>query len=216
LEEIVLDIHLPHGKPHGIKDFFIHLFTITVGLFIALSLEGLVEHRHHQHLAREAEDGLRAEIANNAKEIAHQREQIKDHLKQLQEDQNILAAWRANPHTKMGRISLGSEFESFDDMSWKNAQNTGALAYMPYKDAQSFSDIYLEQDSLSNDARQVADEIINSASLFVSHPDHWVPSPAQIDIESDRIGRAQVRLYVLSQGVDALDKAYQKFESEHK
>ena len=32
----MLDVHPPHGKMHGVGDFFLHLFTITVGLLIAL------------------------------------------------------------------------------------------------------------------------------------------------------------------------------------
>jgi len=212
----VIDIHVPHEKLYGVKEIFMHLFIITLGLLIALSLEGLVEVEYHRHLAHEAEAGLRAEIATNAKEMGHRRQQIKDGQKQLEADQKILAEMRAHPHPKRGLISLGGGMETFDDMSWKTAQTTGAIAYMPYKDAQTFSDIYLQQDWLSQVALQLLEELTNSGSLLVSHPDDWVPSPAQIDIETDRIGRMQFRLLILSSGVDELDKTYKKFESEHK
>ena len=33
----------PHEKIHGFKDFLVHLFTITIGLLIALGLEGCAE-----------------------------------------------------------------------------------------------------------------------------------------------------------------------------
>ena len=55
----MLDVHAPHDKMHGFKDFLLHLATITIGLLIALSLEGCVEWRHHRHLVQEAEEGLR-------------------------------------------------------------------------------------------------------------------------------------------------------------
>ena len=93
----MLDIHLPHGKLEGFKDFFLHLFTITVGLLIALSLEGWVEHVHHRHLAREAEDGLRVEIANNEHELVRQRQQIDDGQKLMGADLKVLAEMRAHP-----------------------------------------------------------------------------------------------------------------------
>src|ERR1035437_4195407 len=137
-EDIVLDVHAPYGKLHGIRDFFLHLFAITIGLLIALSLEGWVEYEHHQHLAREAEDGLRVEIADNTHEVVRQRQTIKDDLK-------VLAEWRAHPHVK-GHIDLTLNLGSFDNMAWKNALNTGALTFMQYKDAQNFSDIYDYQD----------------------------------------------------------------------
>jgi len=211
----MLDVHLPHGKLHGVKDFFLHLFTITIGLLIALGLEGLVEYEHHRHLAHQAEAGLRAEIARNAHEIGNRRQQIKDSQKQLSDDLKVLDEMRVHPRAK-GSLSFGSGMESFDDLSWKTAQNTGALAYMPYEDAQQFSDIYFVQDECLRFERLHVEEITNAASLFVSHPDNWVPSSAQIDIETDRIGRAQLQLVWINSMIDQLDKAYQKFESEHK
>ena len=212
----MLDIHLPHGKLLGIKEFFLHLFTITIGLLIALSLEGWVESRHHQHLAREAEESIRAEITNNAHEVIRQRQTIKDDQKILEADLKVLAEWRAHPHAKKGHMDLSLNVSGFDDMAWKNAQNTGAVTFMQYKDAQSFSDIYTYQDIYFKTVLNSFNELGNATSLFISHPDDWVPTPAQIDIETDRIGKLQYDLWMLSRLVDNLDRTYQKFESEHK
>lgn len=212
----MLDIHLPHGKLIGIKEFFLHLFTITIGLLIALSLEGWVEFEHHRHLAHQAEDGLRAEIANNVHEADRQRQMIKDGQKKLETTQKTLAEMRAHPHAKRGPLLLQFGVGGFDDMSWKTAQNTGAIAYMPYKDAQTFSDIYVVQDIYLKMGLNELEDVANATSLFISHPDDWVPSPAQIDIETDRIGKVQYDLVMLSGVVDNLDTIYKKFESEHK
>jgi len=38
-----MDVHPPHGAIHGWRDFFVHLIVITLGLLIALGLEGIVE-----------------------------------------------------------------------------------------------------------------------------------------------------------------------------
>lgn len=212
----MLDVHLPHGKLHGLKDFFLHLFTITIGLLIALGLEGWVEYEHHRHLAHQAEAGLCAEIAQNAHSIGQRRQQIKDSQKQMEDDLKVLAEMRAHPHAQKGKMSFGAGMSSFDDLSWKTAQNTGALAYMPYEDAQAFSNIYFVQDECLRMERLHLEENTNAASLFISHPSNWGPSPAQIDMEADRIGRAQMQLIWLSKIVDELDTTYQKFESAHK
>ena len=212
----MLDIHLPHGKLLGIKEFFLHLFTITIGLLIALSLEGWVEYRHHQNLAREAEDSLRAEIANNSHEVVRQRQMIKDGQKKLEADLKVLAELRVHPRTKMGHIDLTIEMGGFDDTAWKNAQNTGAFTFMQYKDAQNFSDIYIYQDVYFKTGMNSLNDIGNATSLFISHSNDWVPTPAQIDMETDRIGKVQYGLWLLSGVVDNLDRAYKKFESEHK
>ncbi len=43
-------------------------------------------------------------------------------------------------------MSLSYRLVGFDDVSWKTAQNTGALAYMPYARAQEYAGIYSLQD----------------------------------------------------------------------
>jgi hypothetical protein len=65
----MLDVHPPHEPAYTWRDFFVHLATITIGLFIALTLEGCVEWTHHRHLVREARDNLRSEIEENQKEL---------------------------------------------------------------------------------------------------------------------------------------------------
>ncbi len=63
----MIDVHPPHEPVHSWPDFLLHLVTITIGLLIALSLEGCVEWQHHRHLVHDAEASLQAEIENNAK-----------------------------------------------------------------------------------------------------------------------------------------------------
>jgi hypothetical protein len=93
----MLDVHLPEGRLHGFKDFLLHIFTITVGLLIALSLEGCVEWQHHRHQVHEAESGLRTEIAQNAKVVGSLQEEIKNADKLLDADLVTLLKARANP-----------------------------------------------------------------------------------------------------------------------
>ena len=46
----MIEVHPPDEKIHGVRDFLLHLFTITIGLLIALGLEAGVERLHHHHL----------------------------------------------------------------------------------------------------------------------------------------------------------------------
>ena len=62
-----MEIEPPHHPIETRRDFFIHLFTITCGLLIALSLEGLVEWSHHRSLVHEARANIRQEIEDNQK-----------------------------------------------------------------------------------------------------------------------------------------------------
>src|SRR5579863_3673394 len=113
----MLDVHAPHSKLHGSKDFFIHLFTITIGLLIATQIEACVEWRHHVHLAEEARESLRVEIQQN--------------LEDLKVVQNI-EAHPNEPAAQHASLSVGAHGLTLRNTAWKTAESTGALAYMPY------------------------------------------------------------------------------------
>ena len=60
-----MEIHPPSEPIHNWRDLLTHLGVITIGLFIALSLESLVEYMHHRHIVREARENIRLEIEEN-------------------------------------------------------------------------------------------------------------------------------------------------------
>ena len=63
-----MDIH-PHPPAHSFKELLVQLFTITLGVLIALGLEGLVEWQHHRSLVREAREMIDREIEDNRKDL---------------------------------------------------------------------------------------------------------------------------------------------------
>ena len=85
-----MDVHPPHHPIATKRDFFLHLFTITCGLLIALGLEGLVEMAHHHSLVVEARANIRHELDDNRKAT------VKD-IRSVQEDE---ARFRKNLDTE--------------------------------------------------------------------------------------------------------------------
>src|SRR4051794_19559960 len=86
----MLDVHPVHEKIHGWRDFLLHLLTITIGLFIALSLEGLVQWHHHRELVHEAEMSLHTEIRANAAGLSDAVADIQKQHEKLAADVSIL------------------------------------------------------------------------------------------------------------------------------
>jgi hypothetical protein len=62
----MLDIQDAHHAASTWRDFFIHIATIVLGLFIAVSLEQTVEYFHHRQERRQLEDDLRVEAERRA------------------------------------------------------------------------------------------------------------------------------------------------------
>jgi hypothetical protein len=61
----MLDVHPAHHAATTWRDFFIHIATITLGLFIAIGLEQSVEAVHHRHQRHLLEENLREELRAN-------------------------------------------------------------------------------------------------------------------------------------------------------
>lgn len=209
----MLDVHAPHERMEGFKDFLLHLLTITIGLLIALGLEGCVEWRHHRNLVREAEDGMRGEIAQNLGTVTALQKQIADHQKELDADLDVIAGLRAHPESKNGQLSFGFALEGFNDVAWKTAQNTGAMSYMPYQNAKAYSEIYNTQTEVFSAEESVVSDVVRAAAFPSTQGNDWRPTPQQCDDLTDRIGELRMRLMLLNSLVTSLQHTYQQFQS---
>jgi hypothetical protein len=213
----VIDVHAPNEPVMNWRDFFIHLVTITIGLLIALSLEGCVEWQHHRHLVHDAEASLQAEIRNNAKGLPDTMNAL--HVEQgvLKQDLGVLHEIQKThkvPHDSS--ISVNFSIHGFEDVGWKTAQSTGAFSYMPYDRAQEYSDIYESQDSLKESERVAARDAILALSPFFSggndDPDF---SPDEVKTMQEKIGVLQGQLLIVQTFMQGLDGGYKKFLAAH-
>jgi hypothetical protein len=213
----VLDVHPPTEPVHGWRDFFIHLITITIGLGIALSLEGCVEWQHHRHMVREAEDSLQTEIETNSKKLQGALQDVREERKTLANDVAILNRIIANPKVPNQETpTITFILPSFDEVSWRTAQSTGALSYMPYEQAHEYSDIYDQQNEVYMAEHQAARDAISSVAPFVNL-EHVAPklSAADAPMVKQRIELLQAQLYMVESLTMELDGKYKKFLAVH-
>jgi hypothetical protein len=212
----VLDVHPPHEPMHGWRDFFLHLGTITIGLLIALGLEGLVEWQHHRHLVHEAEASLRQEIQSNESDLASILDDVHKQQSALKQDVVILQQIIANPKIPPRGLSISFRMTSLDDVSWKTAQNTGALSYMPYAAAQDYAGIYYLQDEFDRAQQEGGRDTTLAAAMF-ANPEFTDPA---LIVERnkkriERIEAVQGQLFVLESLVQGLDSEYKTFLTAH-
>jgi hypothetical protein len=219
LDEVptVIDVHPPHEPVHGWRDFLLHLLTITIGLLIALGLEGLVEWQHHRHLVHEAEASLHAEIESNAKGLPDTLAALHKNQDELKHDVEVLKYiiknHKAPDHSNMN-ISFG--IRTFDDVSWKTAQSTTALSYMSYPQAEEYSNIYSTQTELNDAEHQAARDAIISLAPFINmaneDPD---PTEGQANDIKQKIEVLQGQLTLVDSLMNSLDRDYKKFLAAH-
>jgi hypothetical protein len=221
LDEVppVIEVHSPHETIHGWRDFLIHLLTITIGLLIALSLEGLVEWQHHRDLVHEAEASLHAEIENNAKDLPNTIAALHKQQDSLKNDVTVLSYIVKN-HKAPEHSSLDINFSinSFADVGWKTVQSTGALSYMPYDRAQEYAGIYSTQaDLLAAEQQAARDAIISLAPMVNGPADEHDPDPTEGQAGSmkEKIEVLQGQLILVNSLMTGLDMGYKKYLTAH-
>lgn len=160
----MLDVHPPHESVHSWRDFLIHIGTITLGLFIALSLEGVVEAAHHRHLVRHARENIRQEITENRRFLTDDLSSLHDDRAQMAGNMQTFRSMLGSGDANGRQISLGWRWSAMSSAAWETARETGALSYMPYNEVQSFAELYGQQQLVNNEAASL---IRNQASARI-------------------------------------------------
>ena len=184
-----MDIHAPDKPVHGFKDFAIHISIVTLGILIALGLEGIRETVHDRHLVREARANFRLEMQGNHDEAAKE-------LDATMHNYKALAALAAAPSQasaaasspasgpsperieslRKAILAIENPFYFFGQNSWQTALSTGALAHMSAEEVSAYAgaaDSVRVYTNLQNDAMRVQ---VQAFAFATSHPH---PSPAE-------------------------------------
>ena len=174
-----MDVHAPHQPVHTWRDFAIHLTIVTIGLFIALSLEALVEYIHHRHLVAEARENIHRELEANHTAAQHDLKYTQGNIGVIVNNIKTLHAIQAAPHGSHYSITNTIEFESFSNAAWRTARDTGALGYMPYDEVQRYSDLYASQDLVDQHVDAIFERNILAQAPFDMGIDPTAFSPTQ-------------------------------------
>ena len=172
-----MEVHPPHEPVHTWREALIHIGLMTVGLFIALMLEGLVEYLHHKHLVREARENIRIEIERNREAVKADIEDVQKEQAIVQAGLNTMHTMQENPHAH-GSITYNWHYRPLSDAAWLSARDTGALGYMPYPDVQGYSVLYSLQNDLSQQLSRVQrSELVLTAPIMAQKEDFATMPP---------------------------------------
>jgi hypothetical protein len=175
-----MEVHPPHEPIHTWRQFFLHLFTITVGLLIALGLEATAEAFHHRHLLHQAERDLRKEMTGNHEQLAKDERQLKAATQQFIDNLRLLDALRAHSAPN-GELSFRWYWNNMQSSAWDTARDTGALALMPYEDAQGFAVVYGQQDIVNRESGVYVADIYRISSPLQGGRKLSDLQPAELD-----------------------------------
>lgn len=126
-----MDIHAPEGPTRSFRDFAIHILIVTIGILIALGLEGLRETIHERHQIRETRELLKHELEVNQQQLGFERARTRESLGKLDAILQNYEALSRNPgelQTRVKAIQPAGWF--FTSLTWETALSTGVLGHM--------------------------------------------------------------------------------------
>ena len=191
----MIEVHPPEKRIHGVGEFFLHLFTITIGLLIALALENAAGAVHHRHQREEAEATIRQEMRENREELAKADAAIKGELNNMRAALDYLQARSQGKDASTAGISLGLSMIHLQNAGWRTAAVTGAVQYMDYKAVQQFAAAYDLQEVFNGLQSQTLDNYLNLNSHIATNkdPKSLTPQNAEAAIPDVRTTIAHLR-----------------------
>jgi hypothetical protein len=175
-----VEIHVPDKPIHSVKDFALHLVTITTGVLIALSLEGAREWMHHRSLVKEAQANLLREMKDNKQQLDRGARRIEEERKDLQR----ALAWATDllikKESDIDKVSLGTVMPQLSTASWQTAERTGALGHMKYADVKDFAQIYDMQEVYTKNRLQKLERLSSALGIFSDNVEKGHEQPADL------------------------------------
>jgi hypothetical protein len=175
-----VEIHPPHGPIHSFREFLLQLITITVGVLIALSLEGLLEWNHYRIQVRDARETISREIADNKKELDGELASLGERKKNVETALRLADELLNTMKSDVRQINLGFSFAELSAASWQSAERTGALGHMDYAEVQRYSKVYGRQDLYDDHQRRIVDELAG-ATAILGNADPYLAAPKDLE-----------------------------------
>ena len=139
-----MDIHPPEGPTRSLKDFAIHILIVTIGILIALSLEGIIESVHNHNLVAEARVTFHDELESDRQNLNKDLPRVKEVETQVNRLLLDLPKLIKAPDQLRKRVAaLQPSFYFFTDTGWGSVLASGALTHMKTEEVKRFEEAYI-------------------------------------------------------------------------
>ena len=142
--EACMDIHPPMKKIESLKEYGAHILVVTIGILIALGLEGIRESWREHVAVNEARESFQRELRLNQHQLELDQLSIVKTDEQLDELLKHYAEVSAKPEQLKQTIDgLQPGFYFFSTTEWESALSTGVLAHMNAQERTRFMNAYI-------------------------------------------------------------------------
>jgi hypothetical protein len=202
------DTSPPRAANHQSVDWkyvIVELGIVTAELFIALTLNSVVEWTHHRRTVQDARRNITRELERNRQRTGEDLDHIQSSLSNVNANISTLHRILAGPVAHVS-LSNGIDFDTFDDTAWRTARDTGALSYMPYDEVQRYSDVYSSIEYVNQRALDVVDSQFDAMAPAEMGYDVAQIPPDEIKTMLRGNAQAKIKLETLAQMLHQLDR----------
>jgi hypothetical protein len=156
-----MEIHAPENPIHSKKEFLFHMFTVVLGILIALGMEGIVEWAHHRALVRDARENIATEIRKNKETVDTDLAEIRRREEELNHVIEAMRQLETDPGSfKHGFLGFHVVNHDLYSTAWQTATVSGAVTYMKYNELIRYTDVYLTQQAFTGFQEQALNQMI--------------------------------------------------------
>lgn len=180
-----MEIHAPDKPVEGLRDFFLHIGIVTIGILIALSLEGVREVWHNHELVHDSRETFRRELTIDRDHIGEELARVREVDANVKSVLQVLPALAHNPDELNKKLQAKRNPGYFFFLgSWEAALSTGALAHMPSEEVLKYAvaDTSIRTySSLQMNTLNAEDDAIQ---FFEAHPN---PDPQELRTGTEKL-----------------------------
>ncbi len=165
-----MEIHAPEGPTHSFKDFAIHIGIVTIGILIALSLEGLRETWREHKAVAEARESFDQELHVDQRFLTMEVAAVQkanDDLKRLEADLPVLSNTPDELTKRVMDVKPGFYF--FRTTAWESAVASGVLAHMSHEEVNRYADVYLSIKNYQDAQKATIPQWLAVKAFYLSH-----------------------------------------------
>jgi hypothetical protein len=181
-----MEIHSPEQPIHSVKDFAVHIAVVTLGILIALGLDGLREHFRERRLVHETRANFQYELGIDHKYATDELKRVtagRDQLDAIVKAMPDLAL--QHPEELRRQLELVSNpYYFFSANAWEGALSTGALAHMSPEEVSAYAGA---AEGIHRYTQVQADALTAERHAFAEIKAHPHPSPEQAASEAEAL-----------------------------
>jgi len=154
-----LDVDPPEKPIKSLKDFAVHILTVTIGILITLALDALVDTYRHHELIQHARTDFRAEFLQNRASLALETTASQGVKQELE---GLIAYGQAKLANRPATVPTIQPARSFVTLT---STATQAFLYLPFAETREISAAYSRQQVYNAMEARAEDQWFSLAGL---------------------------------------------------